>query len=165
MFIKNPLAKWRWDGHDGKFILVYAPPVKRYYLLNPTAALIFSMLDGNTSAEKIVGVLKKSGDLDRIESDVGMIINQFSKIGIVLDADMISGVGFKKDAILTILNNYCKSLSISPFEEMRSDAVLTQINNILSFTATYHIAAGKDSPIMKDDCEKLRIQLRGGEDV
>jgi hypothetical protein len=165
MYIKNPLAKWRWDGHDGKFILVYAPAVKRYYLLNPTAALIFSMLDGNTGIGMIVEELKKTENLDRIRSDVDKTISQFSKIGVILDADMISGVNFKKDAILTILNNYCKSLSISSFEEIGANAILKQINNILSFTATYHIAAGKDSPIMKSDCEKLRIQLRGDKDV
>lgn len=45
---------WRWDGENGKHILVGVPSTRSIHLFNPVGAAIFSLCDGSSSTEQIV---------------------------------------------------------------------------------------------------------------
>jgi hypothetical protein len=163
MFIKNPIAKWRWDGENGDFIFVFAPLNSRYYLLNPTSATIFSMCDGNNDEEKIVeGISNKFEveDLKKVEEDVNMMLKQFKNVGIILDEDDVHRITFEKEAIISILDKYCNSLSISPIKTMSCDDVSRQIGKAITFFAAAYVGLGKKSFVTKKDSEKLKIEVK-----
>ena len=65
-------VKWRWDGEEGKHILVGVPKTKSAHLLNPTGAKIFSLCNGKRTVEDITQILIEEFPqaTERIRSDV-----------------------------------------------------------------------------------------------
>ena len=72
---------------DGGLVLLL--PERRLIELNPTAAEIVKLLDGNRTQEQIVSELFKSHEIDhdvsetKIDQDVQELIIELSKIGVL----------------------------------------------------------------------------------
>lgn len=158
MFVKNPAAKWRWDGEKGDFIFIFAPLVRRYYLLNPTAAKVFSMCDGETDVDEIAKKIGGEEKITKVKEDVNKMIEHLQRVGIVFDADALHKVYFEKEAVLKILEKYCKSLSLLPDETIVYDDILRQLSQIFNFSATVHMTFNKSGPVTGEECERMKIE-------
>jgi hypothetical protein len=79
---------WRQDGEEEQIIVLSKDGFSLPIILNPTAAKIFLLCDGNNSLEDIAGNLCDEFNLDDFSlalSDVQQQIKDFTERGIIKD--------------------------------------------------------------------------------
>ena len=80
---------WRWDGERGKHILVGVPKTRSAHLLNPVAAKIFALCDGEHTVEDIVHELMQQypESTERISSDVDGFVEYLGQLDIIYSSN------------------------------------------------------------------------------
>lgn len=76
---------WRWDGEQGKHVLVGVPKTRSAHMLNPIGAKIFILCDGKHTITDIVSILKEEFPeaAYRISDDVIRFIEYLCSLEIV----------------------------------------------------------------------------------
>lgn len=83
-FIRRDVM-WRWDGEEGKHILVGVPRTKSAHILNPVGAQIFFLCDGEHTVKDIIKFLEETYPeaANRIWGDVLNFINYLFSLDII----------------------------------------------------------------------------------
>ncbi|WP_170284498.1 PqqD family protein [Roseospira marina] len=78
---------WRWDGEDGAHVLIGVPLTRSAHMLNPVAARIFGLCDGETPVAAMIDRLRAAypNAAPRIAGDVRGFL------GYLRDLEVIDG--------------------------------------------------------------------------
>lgn len=81
--IPVPVADVEMEVVDGE-VLLYHPQQTRAVYLNPTAAMVWGLCDGNRSVREIIRVVNETyPDADSIADDVLATLNQLQEGGVL----------------------------------------------------------------------------------
>lgn len=82
---KRHKVTWRWDGEEGRHILVGVPKTKSAHMLNPVGAKIFSLCNGEHDVEEITRTLEEQYPEaeQRIPGDVLRFVEYLKRLDLI----------------------------------------------------------------------------------
>lgn len=78
--------RWRSDGENDQIVIVHRDTFALPRILNPVAAKIFLLADGNMTVEDIAGAIAEefaADDFGKVVSEVKECVQKFSENGIL----------------------------------------------------------------------------------